>query len=77
MMNKDDLLNDDFLKSFKDGKELNSFLQQLQKRATEKILEAELDSHLDYGKNQPAQSTNRRNGYGTKTIKNDNRVDQR
>ena len=69
-MNKDDLLNDDFLKSFKDGKELNSFLQQLQKRATEKILEGELDAHLDYAKNQPAQSTNRRNGYGTKTIKN-------
>tara|TARA_B110000008_G_scaffold235374_1_gene240186 strand:+ start:165 stop:1364 length:1200 start_codon:yes stop_codon:yes gene_type:complete len=70
MMNKDDLLNDDFLKSFKDGKELDSFLQQLQKRATEKILEGELDAHLDYAKNQPAQSTNRRNGYGTKTIKN-------
>ena len=69
-MNKDDLLNDDFLKSFKDGKELDSFLQQLQKRATEKILEGELDAHLDYAKNQPAQSTNRRNGYGTKTIKN-------
>ena len=48
MMNKDDLLNDDFLKSFKDGKELNSFLQQLQKRATEKILEGQLDAHLDF-----------------------------
>ncbi|MBT3542921.1 MAG: IS256 family transposase [Flavobacteriaceae bacterium] len=70
MMNKDDLLNDDFLKSFKDGKELNSFLQELQKRATEKMLEAELDSHLDYEKNQPARSSNRRNGYGAKTIKN-------
>jgi len=70
MINKDDLFDDEFLKSFKDGKELESFMQRLQKRATEKILEGELDAHLDYQKNKPASGSNRRNGYGNKTIKN-------
>lgn len=70
MINKEELFNDDFLKSFKDGKELESFMQQFQKRATEKILEGELDAHLDYEKHKPASGSNRRNGYSTKTIKN-------
>ena len=70
MINKDDLFDDEFLKSFKDGKELESFMQRLQKRATEKILEGELDAHLDYQKNKPASGSNRRNGYGNKTDHN-------
>ena len=37
-MKKEDLLNEDFLKQFKTGEELNDFLGQLQKRGIEKIL---------------------------------------
>lgn len=49
-MNKDDLLSDEFLKQFKTGEELTSFLKNIQKRGIEKMLEGELDAHLDYGK---------------------------
>jgi transposase-like protein len=69
-MKKEDLLNEEFLKQFKDGDELNDFLQQLQKRAVEKMLEAELDGHLGYGKNQKTSSSNSRNGYSNKKLKN-------
>ena len=69
-MKKEDLLNDDFLKQFKDGAELNTFLHQLQKRAVEKMLEAELDAHLGYDKNQVSDNTNARNGHSTKKLKN-------
>jgi len=41
-MKKEDLLSDEFLKQFKTGDELHSFLAQLQKRSIEKILEGEL-----------------------------------
>lgn len=69
-MKKEDLLHDDFLKQFKTAGELNSFLQQLQKRAVEKMLEGELDAHLGYEKHQGSDNSNSRNGYSTKTIKN-------
>jgi len=69
-MKKEDLLHDDFLKQFKTAGELNSFLQQLQKRAVEKMLEGELDAHLGYEKHQGSDNPNSRNGYSTKTIKN-------
>ena len=49
-MKKEDLLSDDFLKQFKTGDELSSFLKQIQKRGIEKMLEAELDDHLGYSK---------------------------
>ena len=49
-MKKEDLLSDEFLKQFKNGDELNSFLSALQKRGIEKILEGELDSHLSNNK---------------------------
>ena len=65
-MNKEDLLNDDFLKQFKTGEELNSFLNSLQKRAIEKILEGELDAHLDYNKHETSSNSNSRNGYSKK-----------
>ncbi len=42
-MNKEDFLNDEFLKQFKTGEELTSFLKSVQKRGVEKILEGELD----------------------------------
>lgn len=68
-MNKEDFLNDDFLKQFKTGEELNNFLKSIQKRGIEKILEGELDAHLDYDKHQASRTTNSRNGYTSKSIK--------
>jgi len=67
-MKKEDLLNEDFLKQFKTGEELNDFLGQLQKRGIEKILEGELDGHLGYDKNQQSKNSNSRNGYIEKNI---------
>lgn len=68
-MKAEDFLSDDFLKQFKDGKQLNDFLGQLQKRAIEKMLEGELDGHLGYEKNEQSDSKNARNGYSKKKIK--------
>lgn len=68
-MKKEDLFNDDFLKQFKSGEELSNFLKQIQKRGLEKILEGELDGHLDYEKHQKSASGNTRNGYSEKKIK--------
>jgi len=68
-MKKEDLLNDDFLKQFKTGEELESFLSQLHKRGIEKMLEGEIDAHLDYGKHQRSVNPNSRNGNSKKRIK--------
>ena len=70
-MKKEDLLQDDFLKQFKTGEELESFLSQLHKRGVEKMLEGELDAHLGYDKGENSDNTNARNGYSRKTIKTD------
>ena len=58
VMKKEDLLNDDFLKQFKSGEELNNFLKQVQKRGIEKMLDGELDGHLGYDKNQKSDNPN-------------------
>lgn len=68
-MKKEDLFDDDFLKQFKSGEELSNFLKQLQKRGLEKMLEGELDSHLDYKKNQRSIEGNTRNGYSQKKVR--------
>lgn len=68
-MKAEEFLSDDFLKQFKNGKQLNDFLGQIQKRAIEKMLEDELDAHLGYEKNEQSDSKNARNGYGKKKIK--------
>jgi len=68
-MKKDDLLSGDFLNQFKTGEELQDFLSALQKRGIEKLLEGELDAHLDYSKHSKRKKTNARNGYSKKTIK--------
>jgi transposase-like protein len=68
-MKKEDLLSDEFLKQFKTGEELHSFLAQLQKRGIEKMLEGELDVHLGYNKHDKTNGTNARNGFSTKKIK--------
>jgi putative transposase len=68
-MKKEELLNREFLKQFKNGEELNAFLKELQKRGVEQLLEGELDSHLGYSKNEESSSGNYRNGYSKKRIK--------
>lgn len=68
-MNKEDLLNDEFLKQFKTGEELTSFLKSIQKRGIEKMLEGELDAHLDYEKHQISNNSNSLNGYTSKKVK--------
>lgn len=70
-MRKENLLESDFLKQFKSGEELESFLSQLHKRGIEKMLEGELDVHLGYDKHSKSDNTNARNGYTTKNIKSD------
>ncbi|MEN7550001.1 transposase [Rapidithrix thailandica] len=69
-MKKEDLFNDDFFKQFKNGDELSRFLNELQKRAVEKMLEGELDAHMGYRKNEQSENPNSRNGHTTKKIKN-------
>jgi transposase-like protein len=68
-MKKEDLLSDEFLKQFKTGDELHSFLAQLQKRGIEKMLEGELDVHLGYDKHDKSDGSNARNGFSTKKVK--------
>ncbi|WP_066223791.1 IS256 family transposase [Formosa haliotis] len=68
-MKKEDFLNDDFLKQFKTGDELTAFLKSIQKRGIEKMLEGELDAHLDYDRHQQSDNSNTRNGYASKKIK--------
>jgi len=71
-MKKDELLNSDFFKQFKTGEELNEFLNQIQKRGIEQLLEGELDAHLGYDKHQVSDNNNYRNGHTTKKIKTTN-----
>lgn len=68
-MKKEDLLNEEFLKQFKSGDELNSFIQQLKKRAIEQLLEGELDAHLRYDRHNRSKSNNARNSHSKKSIK--------
>lgn len=69
-MKKEEALSKEFLKQFKTGEELFSFLTQIQKRGIEQILEGELDSHLGYAKSQVSEEKNARNGHSKKKIKN-------
>jgi putative transposase len=69
-MKKEDLLSEEFLKQFKTGEELYSFLSLLQKRGVEAILEGEMDNHLGYDKHEPSLGENARNGHGKKKLRN-------
>ncbi|UMB55524.1 transposase [Lutibacter sp. A64] len=55
---------------------MTNFLEQLHKRGIEKILEGELDTHLDYDKHKKSKAKNFRNGYTQKKVKNDFRRDR-
>ena len=68
-MKKEDLLSSSFLKQFKTGEELNDFINEIQKRGVEQLLEGELDAHLGYEKSQISDNANYRNGHLTKKIK--------
>ncbi|MFH6602302.1 IS256 family transposase [Maribacter algicola] len=68
-MKKEELFHDDFLKQFKSGDELNGFLKELQKRGIEKMLEGELDGHLDYEGHGRSPNDNRRNGHTKKKVR--------
>jgi len=68
-MKKEDILNKEFLKQFKTGEELSSFIHQLQQRGIEQILEGEMDNHLGYEKHERVETKNARNGHGKKLLK--------
>jgi len=68
-MKAEDLLNDEFLKQFKTADDLSNFLASIQKRGIEKMLEGEMDAHLDYEKHQSRSGSNSRNGYSKKKIR--------
>lgn len=69
-MNKKDVLNDDFLKQFKNPKDFTSFMENLYKRGVETMLQGEMEAHLGYSKSKTRPGTaNARKGYGLKTIK--------
>ena len=68
-MEKEQMFSDAFLKQFKTGDQLNSFLAELQKRGIEKMLEGELDAHLGYDKHDKTTAANARNGYSSKKVK--------
>lgn len=69
-MNKDELLNSDFLKQFKDSKDFGNFMDDLYKRGVETMLEGELEAHLGYSKNKlRTDKSNARNGFGKKKLK--------
>jgi putative transposase len=69
-MKKEDLFSKEFLKQFKTGEELYSFLGQIQKRGVEAILEGELDNHLGYEKHGETADDNTRNGHSKKKLRN-------
>ncbi|GEO04183.1 IS256 family transposase [Adhaeribacter aerolatus] len=71
MISKDDFLNAEFLKQFKNSKEFASFMEDLYVRGTEKMLEAEMDQHLGYEKHasEGRNGGNSRNGKTSKILK--------
>lgn len=69
-MKKEDAFSEEFLKQFKNGEELYSFLGQLQIRGVEAILEGEMDYHLGYEKHGDSNGENARNGHGKKKLRN-------
>lgn len=69
-MKKEDAFSGEFLKQFKNGEELYSFLGQLQKRGVEAILEGEMDNHLGYERHGESLGENARNGHSRKKLRN-------
>ena len=55
-------------KNIKTEADLNEFRQMLTKITVEAALNAELDDHLGFAKNEQSDSDNNRNGYTSKTL---------
>ena len=70
-MKKEEELAADFLKRLKTSEELDSFINSLRKRGIEQLLNAELDEHLGYPKNEHNETNNSRNGKKPKKLKTD------
>jgi transposase-like protein len=70
-MNKKQILDKEFLKQFKTETQLTDFFKELHSEALENILQAEMDTHLGYQKNEKEgdNTGNSRNGFSEKTIK--------
>lgn len=68
-MKKKELITEELLSRFSNGEELFDFLGEIQKRGVERLLEAELDAHLDYEKHEKSDNENARNGHTAKTIR--------
>lgn len=68
---KEEFLNGEFLKQFKNSKDFATFMEELYVRGVEKMLEGELDNHLGYEKYsvEGKNTGNSRNGKNNKTIK--------
>ena len=66
----DSMLSKEFLSQFKTESDVSKFLKQLHSQVLEKMLEGEMDVHLDYEKNSVASnnSGNSRNGQYPKKI---------
>ena len=58
-------------KSIKTQEDLKEFQQMLTKITVEAALNAELDDHLGYVKNDASDGGNSRNGYSSKTVQTD------
>jgi len=74
-MNKEKMqaLANELAKELKTPDDLNQLSAMLTKMTVEAALKSEMNFHLGYDKNQPAESNNgnSRNGYSTKTLKGD------
>ncbi len=70
-MNTEDLINEEFLRKFKNREEFDEFFSSLYKRGVETMLEGELEAHLGYKKNKPRPGDNARNGYINKKLKSE------
>jgi len=71
-MDTEKLINEEFLKKFKNREDFDNFFSSLYKRGVETILKAELDSHLGYKKHElRPDKTNARNGFINKKLKSE------
>lgn len=69
-MTKEELLNSDFLKQFKNSDDFGDFVSELYKRGIESMLEGEITAQLGYSKSASrADKSNARNGHIRKKIK--------
>jgi transposase-like protein len=69
MTKEEEYISEEFLKKFKTGEELFSFIAQIQKRGIEAILEGEMDNHLGYDKHKTSENPNSRNGKTRKKLR--------